>query len=551
MFKMLIVEDERWEREGLVDFLDWNSFNIDVVETACDGIEGMEQALKIRPDIIITDIKMPGMDGIVMSKKIKERLPNTKIIILTGYDDFKYAKEAVSFNANGYILKNFEEEEMIQVVQKVVDECEQEKQRTESENSIESRLNESLCVVKAAFFSDLLEGKYAENEQLQQFIDFGIDGYADDEYIAVVVKVQDKESGRIAAEFIYQNEKASEMSRILENMQNIFVSNQVFLLENAGLGETTLCFRNLYQAEDSLKLKMKAIAEQTAKKYGTGIVIGIGDRVTSIYNIRQSYVQARQIIEFSAFWRIFGVLTFRQVDLMHRDFFSKASEFLVQGSYYSKQLVHAIRYVDEDRALLLMNEMFEHIRTSIGASREYIVNYLQNTINEISILIYQLNKDFEQENDEEYLIQGTEYLPDLESIEGRLNIYVKRAIAGISGKRLSKDEQITKKVLKLIDERYFTDISLKVLASEVFLSPNYLGMVFKKYTGKSINDYICEYRMEKAKELLKSPEKKINWIAAKVGIPNTSYFCTTFKNTYGMAPGEYQKMILENPVIHI
>ena len=123
MLKMIIIEDEKLEREGLVEFFDWNSMDVEIVGTASDGIEGMELAEKIKPDIIITDIKMPGMNGLDMSKKIKEILPKTKIIILTGYGDFKFAKQAIGISVSAYILKPIEEEELINTIKTIVSEC--------------------------------------------------------------------------------------------------------------------------------------------------------------------------------------------------------------------------------------------------------------------------------------------------------------------------------------------------------------------------------------------------------------------------------------------
>ena len=127
MLKMIIIEDEKLEREGLVDFFDWNDMGVQIIGTACDGIEGMELAEHTKPDIIITDIKMPGMNGLDMSKKIKEILPETKIIILTGYGDFKFAKQAIGISVSAYILKPIEEEELISTVKSIVMECKKNK----------------------------------------------------------------------------------------------------------------------------------------------------------------------------------------------------------------------------------------------------------------------------------------------------------------------------------------------------------------------------------------------------------------------------------------
>ena len=159
MLKMLIVEDERWEREGLADFLDWNSLGIEVSGLACDGIEGLEQAKIIRPNIIITDIKMPGLDGLKMSGKVREFLPDVKIIVLTGYDDFKLAREAISISANAYILKPVEQNELFEVIKKVSTECFSYLSNQEENEKIKELLNKSIKKDANAIFLDILRGK--------------------------------------------------------------------------------------------------------------------------------------------------------------------------------------------------------------------------------------------------------------------------------------------------------------------------------------------------------------------------------------------------------
>ncbi len=550
MFKLLIVEDERWEREGLVDFIDWKSYQISIAGTACNGIEGLEQALKICPDIIITDIKMPGMDGILMSKKIKEKLPDTKIIILTGYDDFVYAKEAISFSANGYILKNCEEEEMAEVIEKVVSDCKKERKRTELENNFNDIINQNITITRQAFFTNLLEGNYNENEIQRNFTAFGIEAKLDDTYTVAVIKLKDAESGRYIQEVLLNKEPYWDAAGILEEIEQSVKNSRVFSLSNAGLNEIVFGFCSV--SIDYLEAEMNNLVKTISSKYKIDMLAGIGEGVDSVINIRQSYLQARRTLEFCAFWGGMGVEVSHNLEMMYDKFSNDASEFLIRSNFYSKQLIHSIRAMDEDRAQSMLEELFQHIHSCKGVSLDMVTNILQSTVNDIFVLLYNLNSSGEQSDFEKYSVYGkTEYLPDIRVIKEEISSYIKNAINSIGLKKLSKDEQIIKNVLKIIDNKYADDINLKVIASEVYLSPNYLGQMFKKHTGKSINDYISEFRMEKAKELLKLPSERINTVANKVGIPNASYFCTVFKNLYGIAPGEYQKLIMENPDFEI
>lgn len=116
MYRLLIVEDEKWEREGLRDFLDWNSLGIEVAGCACNGVEGVKMAELYRPEIILTDIMMPKMDGIRMSLKVRTFLPDVRIIVLSGYDDFQYAKQTFEFHAYAYLLKPIEKKHVEEVI---------------------------------------------------------------------------------------------------------------------------------------------------------------------------------------------------------------------------------------------------------------------------------------------------------------------------------------------------------------------------------------------------------------------------------------------------
>lgn len=170
-----------------------------------------------------------------------------------------------------------------------------------------------------------------------------------------------------------------------------------------------------------------------------------------------------------------------------------------------------------------------------------VISLLNSIIYEAALLEYHLNKSVGSDRD--YCREFMQ-LETFDEMKNYLREFLFNTIRKLNEKRNNKDEGVVKNVIKIIEERYMKDISLKVLAAEVFLSPNYLGTIFKKFVGKSFNDYLTEYRMEKAKELLINSNKKIAKVAEDVGIPNTSYFCMVFKNSFGMSPKEYKEMIL-------
>ena len=159
MVQLLIVEDENGRREGLRDFLDWTSMGIEVAGCACNGMDGVKMAEAVRPQIIITDIRMPIMDGLEMSRKIRAFLPDARIIILSGYDDFEYAKQTFDFNAFAYILKPVQKKELEQVLMSALEKLEEEKRRRKAKLSLESQWMDYIHAKRHSLLVDFLNYK--------------------------------------------------------------------------------------------------------------------------------------------------------------------------------------------------------------------------------------------------------------------------------------------------------------------------------------------------------------------------------------------------------
>jgi two-component system, response regulator YesN len=543
MYKLLIIEDERWEREGLLDFLDWNGLGIEIAGTASNGIEGIEMAQNICPEIIITDIKMPMMDGMEMSKKIKEFLPNTKIIILTGYDDFKYAKESISFNASAYILKPVEEEEMQEVIQKVIEECNYEKRRWDEEISLRMKLTENTLLIKKQKIIEYFEGKLSSGclfEELGTFkFDCGRNNYVVAAIKPSIMMVTDEisvDSGKLG--------NLPECYRdIFNERKDLVIQQNIIILNSENENETLICMTSDRGQENILGSYIRQIAEIYRDNCKIDTVVGIGKNATGFDELTGSYLQAKQALAFGEFWNGCGVTCFSEVEDIQKAFAENVGGFLIRGNYFSKQLVHALRSSDEERVFELLEEFFEFITLCKGGGNDFISNYLYGIMNESLLVIFNMNKNIDYTEELDF----GKHLPGLRSwqaIKEYILDFFQKVLLYLNDKKINKNEQIIKMVIQLVHGKYMNDINLKTVAGEVFLSPNYLGRIFKENTGKAFNDYLCEVRMEKAKELLNNSKNKVYWIAQVVGIDNVSYFCAIFKNTYGIAPGEYQERMI-------
>lgn len=538
MLKLLIVEDERWEREGLAGFLDWASLGIETAGLACDGIEGVERARLIRPDIIVTDIKMPGLDGLKMSGRIKEFLPEVKIIILTGYDDFKFAREAIAISANAYVLKPVEQDEMLAAVKKVVEECNREAAKREEENSMKARLMENANRAKNKLLLDFMKGRLAPVAGGLPEIPGLVPGAA-----AYAIAAAGLPPHRAKAQCVSNIPGlAEDIARAVEEAP---ARAKYKAVPDESDGVILICLQLEERAADTRSPAIAGPLQGLLAKCAAGAVMGVGKPVSEIREIPLSYLQAVEAMSYGIFREACGIVHYQELEDFNRGY-EKTGDFLTKGYYFNRQLLHSVRSADEERAYALLDEMFGMIYENRWTEKKVVANYLYGLVNETSLLLYNLKLC--PGGGRDYELAGEQLLkaPDLGTMKELIYDFFEGILGAVIEKKNFKDEYIAKKVLRLIEERYMTDISLKTIAAEIFLSPNYLGSIFKRYTGKPFSDYLCRYRMEKAKELLHSPKNRVSRVARAVGISSTSYFCTLFKNTFGVAPGEYQETVIRD-----
>jgi len=538
LLKLLIVEDEKWEREGLMGFLDWGSLGIDLSGAACDGFEGIDKARILRPDIVITDIKMPGMDGLKMSQSIREFIPEVKIIILTGYDDFKLAREAINMNANAYILKPVEEKELLEALKKVTDECVSDAKKREEHRLLKELLDESFVTARRELLLELL-GDGASKETVKQASSLGILPSAGN-YLVIAV-------GALKGGTASSADDAAGKAILAVDLEGADTELRSSLVK-VGINFATAVSeddRTLFVLAVQRDVPAEALyhAAETIFDYyvdrGISVVQGIGSPAEGTGELHRTSRQAREALDFALFWRGSQVVDYSELASLQQDNAAKTGEFLAKGNEFTKQLMNSLRAADSEKTGSLLDEMFKLAEDNKWLDKNMITNFLYGLLNETSLLIRTANLQGQEEGAAGAALLN---LTDYNSMKEQVYGFFGKSSETIWDKKNNKEEYIVKKVVQIITERYNTDISIKTIAAEVYLSPNYLGSIFKKCTTMQLNDYLCQFRMEKAKELLLSPKNKVSKVAKEVGIPNVSYFCQVFRETYGIAPGEYQEI---------
>jgi two-component system response regulator YesN len=515
LFSLLIVEDERWEREGLVDFLDWKSMGVEIIGTAFDGLDGFEKALTLRPDIIITDIRMPVMNGLEMAGRIREQLPDVRIVVLTGHNEFDYTREAIFLHVDDYVLKPVEEEDMKNAMVRVLKECELIRSRRHDNERLQEMLQFGARMAAEKRLSELLHDRIDQEQPEHADLLGGAEDLHANSYDVMVIAPTD--------------------SAPREETVRRLLGSPCFIISCDELpGGMAVILPDPEPDTVSSETAAEILIKEWSGARTSMPAIGIGNTASGLPMLKESYRQALNAAKYGLFYGHAGVITAEFEEMARHRFSKQAGKFLAVWQEMSRQLRLHLLALQEKEAHMQFEAMIKSITDTPGA---YVAALLNALIIELSVLA-------DGQGGNKGSIQQLLAMNRLQDMHDYVRNYISEIIHLLDEKKNNKDKYIVDKVIRLIDERYGSgELSLTVLADEVFVSPNHLNTMFKKITGRTVHQYLADIRMSKAEELLRTTKLKVSEIAGSIGMSNISYFCSIFKQEFGMSPGEYQELM--------
>lgn len=531
MKKVVLVDDEEYVIQGLINCIDWSSIDISIAGTATNGIQALEIIKKEKPDIIITDIYMPQMDGLELIEKTLAILPHAKTIILSGYEEFEYAQTAIRNKAYDYILKPVEVEEMEEIIKKAKKKIDQEMSRINNEKQLKKQLRESLPVLKEKYLHYLLTNTLSWNIIKRRFdyLNFNI---VDKNVIALVMKI--KEVGCIDGER-QQLIVFSIKEKILEQFHKKY---QVEVMDEYS-NTLTIILNYPDQRQMSIVQDIhdicSMIKEEIKSSFRYDISMGIGRPYKTIDYISESYKEAREALNNCIFLQDEEILYFGDIDI--------------------KTDIQPISYpvnIEEKIIMALKIGDVENTRTGI---KEFIDFYLKNKnisperlkrgcLQLVFIILRDLvelktsikNMDISKNIIEDTINKSSSW----QQLENNMISFIENIAESIKTKKNDQKQLQLKRVCNFIKENYHKDLSLNDIASSIHLTKNYFANLFKEETGKTVMEHLTDIRMQKARSLLKNTDLKIYEITKKVGYNNYNYFACVFKKMNGCSPNEYR-----------
>lgn len=545
VIRMIIADDEFIVREFLRDLDIWKELDVEIVGEASDGQEAYELCLELNPDILMTDIRMPFMDGLEVSMKLKEEGRDIRFIIISGVQDFDYAKTALSVDAAAYILKPIKIIELMEAVKKVVKGITMEKNRSTEMQSIKELLNENMYIISKNFLRNLVCGMYTQesdlniNEVKEKLTYYNIPLAINENVMVSVLQIDN---------YIQDTETKSEEDKLLLNFSVSNVINEVMDNYKSGIsfymedGDHVLLFNSSAHFSEKHIEICNTISEYMKKLFDLSVSIATGRIASSITRSQTSYREALFVLKYKFYTGKNSIINIDDI----KKFLNTDKEDIEYTDLYEleKELINNSRLGDADKVDAVINKIFDlHLSMKKNIDAEYVQSICIEIVCMMSRSLYEFEENIDTIVENRSVILDNIYkIDDMQELKKYMRDIFFKVANYFSKKLKNKNSGIVNRIKQIIQQRYMEGIGISMLAEEVYLSPNYISSIFKKETGENITDYIKHVRMEAAKELLKNLDLKIQDIAEMIGFDNANYFSMIFKRYTGMLPQKYRSL---------
>ncbi|MCQ5128362.1 response regulator [Butyricicoccus faecihominis] len=521
MLKVMIVDNEAAIRKGLIHCIRWESLDCTIAAQAEDGIDAIEQIAHIEPDIVISDIRMPGMDGLELARRLSEEYPRIQVIILTGFPDFEYAQRAIEYRVVDFVLKPTSVESLTQAIEKAKARILQERSSQELERALANQSEQTLRLERGMLLHDLihrvdLSHLFALNRMAQLGLDLT-------SYYVLRLDIAPLAPEKDESDFLsYLRQSQEVLTECLEEYPVHFVPR----------GDQ-MCYAVVCAPESAT---LEALCVETVDIIGSlprfSLSIGVSLHCCDPLMMADAAEQAEQAVQFAQYSPERPVMCFEDMPAIPQQVTERTFSDL-------RLLKSAIENRQRTVALDILRRLFAYMREN---------KLPVETVRNICVYIHQFCISLLFLPDTEgYLSESS--LPALkklidggspEALEQNMLSFVQQML-DLTGGDTADADGLIRSVKAYIAQHYAEELSLESLAGQVYLSPSYLSKLFKREVGENLSTYVQNVRIEEAKTLLLTTGLKTYEVAERVGIPDPVYFSRIFKKLTGVKPKDFRQ----------
>ncbi len=523
MYKLVVVDDEAVIRKGMCNYIPWNEMGFEVVADFEDGEETIDYLNHNKVDVILTDIEMAQVNGLKLASYVDQNKMPIKVVIISGYKEFEYARKAIQYNVKQYLLKPIRIEEVQEVFGKIKMELDQNKVAEEVFVSEQKKFTELLPELQEQFWVSLLVGGISGKEQMLKKskllkLDLELDGPC----AILDVKIQENTEN-----YFLQHESVNRRNLI----HNIFVGDDV---------SENIKYYPTYLSSNVIKV----VVVTGRKESETGFYERLKLQLEEKYHAVSKLLKLEVIITVEkVFGQVLDMAEYNNTFQIHmQEKSSKDSKLLPEDYERLMQKYKLLMSIINDGDFIeldsLMDNMFHEFR---NLPLEQIKQLFIDMFSMLSNKFMKMGSDLWINLNEKVKYQEILDIETLNELKVKCKNMLSDIIKIISDKQNTVSRNVVEQATDYMKKHYGEDLSLEYIADHFFLSPAYFSRLFKQYTGNTFIDYLIELRMEKAKELLSLGKYKVYEVSQIVGYKSEKYFFRIFRRYTGNSPVEYYR----------
>ena len=542
LYRIILVDDEEEVRKSIIRKIDWTAVGFAVVGDAENGEDALEKIENLEPDVVLTDIRMPYMDGLTLAERIRQKYPSMKIVIFSGYDDFEYAKQAIKLNVTEYILKPVNVEELTAILKRIKTNLDEEIEQKRNVNLLRENYKRSLPILREQFLKDLIS-RPMDGETVQTLLrEYDIPLAGAKKWIAIAVELElEQELTQEEAPLPLHEEKnlipISVMQILSENLKPSYRFSLLSFSGSADAKIAGIAAIDENNSQTELINILGDICKEIRKTLKVPVTIGIGHSAQKLENISRSFQSALDALGYRS---VVGTGSTIYINDVEPGIGGK----LQFGSEEESALIQAIKFGPEEKIRETVRGIVDRMNEARVHARQQQA-YIVSVANCMIQLIQQYDLNMEEIFAEDPL--GPDPFTVIQSMLNRENFsrwLFQTALKinnALSRERDYAARQVIEKAKQYIMDNYQDPgLSVEQICRYLHMSPAYFSTMFKKATGQTYIAYLTEVRLNKAVELLNMTDEKTYVIASQVGYQEQNYFSYVFKKRFGVSPTKFR-----------
>lgn len=519
-FTVILADDEPQILDGIRSSMNWEQLGFNVVATALNGKELLELTETLRPDLIISDIKMPFMDGLEVAKILHEKMMHIRIVLFSGWDDFEYAQLAIRYGVSEYVLKPIDFEEMHSLLEKLHKELEEELEQRRNREHLEEIYQKSLPLLQEQFMVQLVKGILNSEQIIRQMSNLSID-LASELFGIVLIKVADENDNYLSQVSVMEsvNEMLHKVCRFTSFR---YLDKIAYLLMISDRSEILMIQRSLNEAA------------HISKHYSQiSFSCGIGSVCENLEQLPSSFAQAMEALEYSVVSAEESVTSYQDIELYGNN---------VCTSVSTDELEMAIKLESKEKIQHEVEKLISQLEEN-----HYNFNAYQSAILEIIFSISGIFRQYHMMDDEIFadakrMTMKVLSLETGEQLNSWLLNYCNYISYAIHLRKVDRNSLLAQKAIEYVEQHYNdADLSVETVCDHLHVSTSHFSNLFRRETGLSFLAFLTKKRIEEAVRLLKTTDYKSRVIGEMVGYPEPNYFSYVFKKNMNVSPANFRK----------